>query len=405
MHRAEYFADFKWDEELEQLYLCIYANYKNEVTEVYNEYEDGKTRIRCIYPIMYAGYLFAPIGEKQHITYYQEWYEDGAWSEFEERYQINMFLKEENVNWNMPREFEKRNWFFVQKFMKLRCKNPFEFIRLIKKYKKHPSEVEALVERQQISLALSEMLWKLSKSKQKEVINFIKSNSMCENMKIKTILTALKNNLRYIEAEEFLYKKGNLKIDFHDYCYCRKNNILLTEYANHKQMLKEYGKALVIDYDNKYWKFPYDFHKIHQILIEKVGKYIKDLEVKERKKLNKKLEKISSNYPKANINNYDVYVPSNYEDIDLQANELQQCLISCNYYSKMANKKCVLIFIRKKGDAVATAEISMSKKIIQFYMNQAKEDSLPTPEVETVLNKYLDNIVIKSNKEVKYANN
>lgn len=77
MHRAEYFADFKWDEELEHLYLCIYANYKNEVTEVYNEYEDGKTRIRCIYPIMYAGYLFAPIGEKQHITYYQEWYERG----------------------------------------------------------------------------------------------------------------------------------------------------------------------------------------------------------------------------------------------------------------------------------------------------------------------------------------
>ena len=213
MHRAEYFADFKWDEELEQLYLCIYADYKNKVTEVYNEYEDGKAKNRCIYPVMYAGYLFAPIGEKQHITYYQEWYEDGTWSEFEERYQINMFLKEENVNWNMPRDFEKRNWFFVQKFMKLRCKNPFEFIRLIKKYKKHPSEVEALVERQQVSLALSEMLWKLSKVKQKEVINFIKYNSMHKDMKLRTILTALKNNLRYIEAEEFLYKKGNLKMN------------------------------------------------------------------------------------------------------------------------------------------------------------------------------------------------
>ena len=353
---------------------------------------------------MYAGYLFAPIGEKQHITYYQEWYEDGEWSDYE-KYKINMFIKEENINWNMPREFEKRNWFFVQKFMKLNNKNPFEFIRLIKNYTKHPSEVEALLERQQVRLALSEMLWKLSKAKQKEVINFIKSNFMCEDMKIKTILTALKNNLRYIEAEEFLYKKGNLKIDFHDYCYCRKNNILLTEYANHKQMLKEYGKTLVIDYDDKYWKFPSDFRKIHQILIEKVDKYEKDLKEKERKKLNRKLEKISSNYPKININDYDVYVPSNYEDIDLQAKELHQCLIFCRYYTKMADKKCVLIFIRQKESAVATAEIDMNKKIIQFYMNQSKNERLPTPEVEAVLNKYLDNIVIKSNKEVKYANN
>ena len=400
MHRAEYFARFKWNEELEHLYLCIYANYKNEVTEVYNEYEDGKTRIRCIYPTMYAGYLFAPIGKKQHITYYQEWYEDGEWSDYE-KYKINMFIKEENINWNMPREFEKQNWFFVQKFMNLRCKNPFEFIRLIKNYKKHPLEVEVLVERQQISLALSEMLWKLSKSKQKEVINFIKSNFMHEDMKLKTILTALKNNLRYIEAEEFLYKKGKLKIDFPEYCYCQKNNILLSEYENHKQMLKEYGKTLVIDYDDKYWKFPSDFRKIHQMLIEKVDKYEKDLKEKERKKLNRKLEKISSNYPKININDYDVYVPSNYEDIDLQAKELHQCLISCRYYKKMADKKCVLIFIRQKESAVATAEIDMNKKIIQFYMNQSKNERLPTPEVEAVLNKYLDNIVIKSKKEVK----
>ena len=48
---------------------------------------------------------------------------------------------------------------------------------------------------------------------------------------------------------------------------------------------------------------------------------------------------------------------------------------------------------------MATAEVFYDKRIGQFYGNQSKQETLyPSKEVKNVLNKYLENLVLRKRK-------
>ena len=70
---------------------------------------------------------------------------------------------------------------------------------------------------------------------------------------------------------------------------------------------------------------------------------------------------------------------------------MHQCLVSCDYISRVIKGECVLVFVQKNGKPIATAELKSGNKIGQFYANELDRDNcLPTGEVREVMNKWLE---------------
>ena len=62
-----------------------------------------------------------------------------------------------------------------------------------------------------------------------------------------------------------------------------------------------------------------------------------------------------------------------------------------DYYIEVLPGECVLVFVQKNGEPVATAELKKGNKIGQFYANELDRDNcLPTDEVRAVMNKWLE---------------
>ena len=76
-----------------------------------------------------------------------------------------------------------------------------------------------------------------------------------------------------------------------------------------------------------------------------------------------------------------------------QAEALHQCIVSCGYMGRVADGKCVIVFVRKGGVPVATAEILKGNRIGQFYADEHdRDDCLPSEEVRTALEKWLNSL-------------
>lgn len=120
---------------------------------------------------------------------------------------------------------------------------------------------------------------------------------------------------------------------------------------------------------------------------------------KERKTIMKKLSK---EFCKATLHksNMCVFVPDSVKSVRDHANKLHQCLISCDYIGKMAERRCVLAFITdNNGNPIATAEILPNGKLGQFYGNELGHDlesmkpsKKATEVLMTWLNKYEKNL-------------
>lgn len=90
------------------------------------------------------------------------------------------------------------------------------------------------------------------------------------------------------------------------------------------------------------------------------------------------------------IDGYSVYVPDSVNEIAEQASKLHQCLVQCDYIQQVIDGHCLLVFIRKNGEPVATAEILSGDRIGQFYADELdRNNCLPTEEVRKVFNRWL----------------
>lgn len=69
-----------------------------------------------------------------------------------------------------------------------------------------------------------------------------------------------------------------------------------------------------------------------------------------------------------------------------------QVLAVKKYLDDLSEKdECVLVFVQKNGEPIATAELKKGNKIGQFYANELDRDNcLPTDEVRAVMNKWLE---------------
>lgn len=74
-------------------------------------------------------------------------------------------------------------------------------------------------------------------------------------------------------------------------------------------------------------------------------------------------------------NGFVVSIPDSIKTVIKQAKVLHQCLVSADYIGKMADRRCLLVFIStKEGAPVATAEILPSGKVGQFYGDERARD-------------------------------
>ena len=133
--------------------------------------------------------------------------------------------------------------------------------------------------------------------------------------------------------------------------------------------------------------------KKHDELREEVArieelKRLETLKAKQEKYIKAVKNYLPMNY---DIDGYTVFVPGTVEEIDRQAKELHQCLITCDYISRVIKGECVLVFVQKNGEPVATAELKKGNKIGQFYANELDRDNcLPTDKVRAVMNKWIE---------------
>ncbi len=176
--------------------------------------------------------------------------------------------------------------------------------------------------------------------------------------------------------------------------YCKDNNINFNRYGYYRYMLNN----LKFTVFSSYYKTPKNFEKAFSKVKEAYDKEINDpIAVKEESYFKTIQKYLVSN--KTDFNGYEIFIPENISDISYQAEILHQCLISMDYPAKVIKSSCVLVFIRKNGVPLATAEIKENKQIGQFYLDEHLPDYKPSEEMKNTFSQWLT----QSNIEIKKA--
>lgn len=416
-HKCSYVSRFYIEDN--DVVLSTTATYKNNSLDIYKEYIFGKKAYLRNTNFSYlAGYLIDFPGET--VNYYGHKYK-------------------------MPLE----NWYEVQTIPALRGKieQPLDRIKemilevrpdlkyFCKKYKgeelsnigfiinfylEYP-ESETLIDLGLIRLATNKSLYKLKKAKIKEILSVIRENKeFIEVVAAKIMLKDFQNYILhykdkmtftdyikwYIIANERMSKWARYT-DYEVYKYinnqCNKNpkdQITISEYNDYIDMCKEVGH----DVSDQYWKYPNNFRKMHDRVMEQV----KEMSIAKLALQQEFLTYVCKDLIKFNkkINGYDVFIPIEARDWKLTCDELYQCLIRNGYLKKVINQECIIVFIWKDGKPQATAELDYNKKLLQFYGDERGHSEgkscLPSEEVQQVFEEWLKTF---KPKKVKFNQN
>lgn len=284
--------------------------------------------------------------------------------------------------------------------------NRTSVIELLIAWKKNP-KVELLVGAKLNRLVLNKNFARLTKEKQKRVLSFIKQNSSAKYWTLNKIQFVMNGKGT---AEE--YDKWN---DFRDRDGHAVSFKWFKRYGADKKKLDFYNDYICIasscghDVNDDYWKWPKNIKKAHDKVMKEYNlileaRRIEEEKAKTRREKERKtiMKKLYKEFSKATLHksNMCVFVPDSVKSVRDHANKLHQCLISCDYIGKMAERRCVLAFIiDNNGNPIATAEILPNGKLGQFYGNELGHDiesmkpsKKATEVLMTWLNKYEKNL-------------
>jgi effector-binding domain-containing protein len=202
-------------------------------------------------------------------------------------------------------------------------------------------------------------------------------------------------------------------ISYEDYKYIRKQqkkfkssyndedhafNELVNVYNDYIRMLYR------SDHNTKdeYWRYPSDIQAFHDRLTEEErikGEARRIAEAKaEAKRLRAKqaaFKRIVKKFASINgsIDGYSIFVTSDYDEWQRQADVLHQCICASGYYQGTADGNYTIVFIQKEGVPVATAQIFQDGKIGQFYADEIdRSNCAPSEEVRAAFNKWLESV-------------
>ena len=258
---------------------------------------------------------------------------------------------------------------------------PAEAMRLLTAWKKD-HRTELLVGAHLDNLVANGNFLRMKNERQKAVLAFIRKTPEAERWTLAKITFVMHGRTPedYNAWQQFRSSYG-LGCAFDVFKYLDGNRMALDMYNDYIRMAKRVGH----DVKDPYWKFPKELKKAH----DKVMKEVERVEAAERlarkkeatrrereKKAN--FEKVVGKWLKKKVrkNGLVVSIPVDIKSVQHQAKILHQCLVSADYIGKMADRRCLLVFIAtREGAPVATAEILPSGKVGQFYGDERSRES------------------------------
>lgn len=251
--------------------------------------------------------------------------------------------------------------------------NPAQATKLLIAWKKDP-RTELLVGAHLDNLVANGNFLRMKNEAQKAVLAFIRKTPEAERWTLAKILFVMQGRTPedYDAWQRFRTDWGTC-CAFDVFKYLNGYRAGLHMYNDYIRMAKRAGH----DIKDRYWKFPKDLKKAH----DKVMKEVKRIEAAERIARKKEatrrerekranFEKVAVKWSKKKVrkNGMVVAIPGDIQTVRHQAKKLHQCLETRDYIGKMAERRCLLVFITtREGAPVATAEILPSGKVGQFY--------------------------------------
>lgn len=280
--------------------------------------------------------------------------------------------------------------YILDKCIKNKVRGNIDIYDVLRVWQEHP-EMEYLVAAGQYKLGLNKSFWKLSDSKKKQIVVWIRQHKG-QVTTLQWILDDI-NGLDH-ELREFSMRKrfpyGVTEEYYKEQCKLALCNI--------EDQMRDYYKMckfLKKDLKDKYWLMPKDMYKAHRKVMKEREAELKVRESREKALRNECIKKIFSKYSKYNFTDgkFTIAVASSMDEIIEQAEVLKQCLISAGYDKKMADGDIILVFIRKEGKPIATMEVHAKQKSIgQFYADEHnRENCLPSRRVKELGKQWLEN--------------
>jgi hypothetical protein len=294
----------------------------------------------------------------------------------------------------------------LEKISKDKISNQF-VLDLLKIWKEH-KEVEFVISLGFYKIALDKRFYKLKKDTAKKYIQKMKEckfygadfslhdiSYLVKHPKVN--LEDYKDFVRVKKSTYFnktLNKESNFTFDLYDYYNKHQTYIdlklyeFLRRYDDYISMIKYLDK----DIKDSYWRYPKYFMIAHNKALKASQDLEKARKLVERKNLQiKYFERIKELILlNTSIDGYKIFIPTDINDWDKQAEILHQCIVQAGYINKVINKDCLIVFIQKNNVPIATCELFDGYKIGQFYADELdRKNCLPTEDVKQVMHKWI----------------
>lgn len=264
-------------------------------------------------------------------------------------------------------------------------------------------------------IATDKRLYKLTKSKFKDVFSFMKRllslNRDVSFISFSDICSVLKdkNNVDlslfyewcWLKNDTYFHKAINKEANnnYHLYAYyinkkLSNDNLSYREFLNYYDDYITMCKTANKNLNDNYWRYPKNFNAMHNKMMIEAQEIKKALEEQEKMSFAERMQKYQC--LNCDVNGYFIYIADNLEDWKLQAEKLHQCILKARFDKQVLDRRCLIVFIRKDNEPVATCQLYKDYSIGQFYANELdRQNCLPAEDVKNAMN-----IWIKQSKSI-----
>lgn len=395
-------------------------NKKYSEIDIYKEDEDGNSWQRNLYRACWGGYCVAFPGLPINVSV-NSWYYDPSIADVED---WTPRATRSSIGWSKNKITQEDrglvimyHYDFKYVFKKYDFKSLREMMDKLIMWKQH-HEVELMLAAGFEKLCMCKSLYRMKPENQKETLKFCRQNPDACNLTFREIRACMRESnpdlmIRFFQTVPAYQRLGWTRetynyfglMSYEDFKYLDKKGFANTEgvrfYLDYLSMLHRSNHNI----NDEYWHYPQNLKKQHDKLVEEERieretrqRMEEERRIQEAKKKDSEFQKVCKKYAKYNrvVDDYNIYISNNYEDWKKQADTLHQCIVYADYMGKVAQRKCLIFFIRKGDEPIATAEILPGKKLGQFYGNEIDRNNCsPSDEVTAVFNKWFETIKVK----------
>lgn len=254
-----------------------------------------------------------------------------------------------------------------------------ELFNILRIWLKTP-EMEILLNFKLKNLAINRTFLKMPRKRQKEIVDFALKNDATS-----AYLVDITGAMKYgCTPEDYRFFRQQCthsayKVTFDEFRSINGKGINIYDFAMHKRNLAEYFPERVND---PYWTKFKDAKEFHR----KERKVNRQIEAKKAFEKAEELRKIQDAYTKAikkvkdwsgTFDGYEIFVPKNVQEFQKQGDFLKQCLVWNNYAKQVSEKKCLIVFLQKKGRPQATVELTPKSHEIEQFRRENNKDATP----------------------------